>query len=129
VKLYFEGQFQLWNDQSYLIGIGVNSKYNFHISGYYEKYSKPSELKINYGLTSRVAYEFKFVSLGLYVRHLNIFQEGKYRLDIAPEMGIGYKYLWITYSRNLLLYQGEKIPISNDNLKIIIYIPLFTFKI
>jgi len=141
LKMYLEGGYQFRNDNSYFLGIGVKMKmplkcklinyYNIHTSVWYEKYLSPDILKNDYALSSRVAYEFKFLLIGLSVRYINlaqVFSGNRYRIDLAPEFGIGYKYLWLTYSRDLLIYQKEKIPVSPDNFRVMINVPLFEIK-
>lgn len=142
LKIHIEGGYQFRNDKMYFFGIGAKmvkplkckliDYYNIHVSFNYEKYLKSDMLKYHYALTSRVVYEFKYLLIGLSARNinwLNAITDGRFRVDLAPEFGIGYKYLWLTYSRDLLIYQKEKMPILPDNFRLIINIPLFDKKI
>jgi hypothetical protein len=139
LKINFETGYQFWENQSYYLGIGESLKktlnckfidyYNIHGSLYYEKFIKDDSLKNDYTLTSRIAFEFKYFLVGAITRNFNLLQEQKFRIDIAPEVGIGYKYVWITYSRSLLIYQQENIPVSSNNFKVYLVIPFFNKQI
>ena len=45
-------------------------------------------------------------------------------VQFAPEIGIGYIFVFITYSRDISIYKNDLIPVNQNNINIKIIVPL-----
>jgi len=139
-KLQFnlEGAYQFWEYQTIIGGIGLKvhhplknkviDYYDFHVSTYYEAFLKPFDLKYNFSWSSGGDYQFKYFSVGFFGRAFNGLNK-EYAFEISPQIGIGYKYIWLIYSRSLTIYDKQHISMLINNIRLVVNIPVFTLKL
>lgn len=138
--IYLNGSYQVYSKNSIYAGISLHKKliwptgkYDYYMfqSLYFERYLSPSlDKKIN-SIGYSWGFGLSYVYLGTSCRY--VFQGKSYRLDFAPLIRIGYKYLWIEYSRHFLVgdnpFSDNQIRIvdlnkKEDNIKLILTIPI-----
>lgn len=138
--LNIEGAFQPYNHKSIFLGVSIkktnswkvlNTETNRKSVVYYERYiNRPEIEKINL-IGFSTLFGTKYFNIGINIRHF--FQNKIHRLDLGPIFQLGYKYVWVSYSIDIIAFDNpyssnEKHTISlnkyDNNIKIIFVIPI-----
>jgi hypothetical protein len=79
-------------------------------------------LKDTYGFKFGGNVSNKFLTIGYAFGYFTDFKD--YRAAFTPEIGFGYKSIFLVYRRNLSLFNTGVDNLNKDNLSLRIYIPL-----
>ena len=139
-KFCIDGFYQGLTQTYFCIGIGrdketegalltMDKKKTFpawiHQSVYFGKFLTPDTLNKLDILHYDLLFNFKFFTFGIGARDL--IMKNFNRCDISPQIGFGYRYFWIIYSRNIKLFDTKRLDLAKNNLTLRLYIPIFKY--
>lgn len=132
---------QFYFDKSISIGIGVDKPMNLvseinanqkpilsslHQNVIFTWFTENNSLKNLYTIRQDNYLSVGPVGLGIGAQHS--FRNGLARTDLVFEAGLGYKIIFIVFSRNIPVYGKMNIDLKKNNFSIHLNIPIFEVK-
>lgn len=96
-----------------------------HQSVCFGRFITPDSINNIYTGRSDHLFNFKFLALGYGLQMF--YMHDFLRFDASPDIGFGYKYIWLIYHRNIKIFDTKRMDFAKNNLTLRLYFPLFNY--